>query len=133
MGANSSERPVHRKISKICISQVGANSSERPLEHAQMGANSSERHFSLFNFCGSSLGSLGTLLELLWVPLGVSLGASGAPWGLFGDPWGLRWAHFAGPWAPLATIWVHFGSIFDEFGYPWGLDCHFGMVLADLG
>ncbi len=39
MGANSSERPAHRQISKIHISEVGANSSERPLEHADMGAN----------------------------------------------------------------------------------------------
>ena len=47
------------ELPETYISEVGANSSERPLEHADMGANSSERNFSLFVFCGSSLGALG--------------------------------------------------------------------------
>ena len=75
------------------------------------------RHFALFVFSRSSLGAWGTVFELFWVPLGVTLGASWAPWELFGHPWELLWAHFAGPWAPLAMTWVHFGSIFDDFGF----------------
>ena len=37
-------------------------------------------------FMISVWGALGTILVLFWVPAGVSLGASGAPWKLFEHP-----------------------------------------------
>ena len=62
-------------------------------------------------FIGSLWGCLGTILVLFWVPLGVSLGLFGGPWGYFGslcrtlvDNFGCVWgaegplAHFAAPW-----------------------------------
>ncbi len=84
-----------------------------------MGANSSERHFSHFIFGGSSLGSLGTLLELLWMPLGVSLGASGRLGGslvTLGDYVGLTLLHLGPPWPPFGYIEAAFFMNFATLG-----------------
>ena len=51
------------------------------------GSRSSPVHFRPFILgLGPLGGAPGTILELFWVPLGISLGTSGALWELFGDP-----------------------------------------------